>query len=272
MHFGEPGNVRYIRPIFPVMVVDFIKKCGGKPFATDTTVMYKSGRKDYFQYLDSARRNGFTPETLGCPLIIAGGLRDNGVKVPVPQPIILPDITVCQEIWDADFLFSLAHMTMHLQFPFAGAIKNISMGCVDQKTKKAMHNAKKYKPLHLNVQAANTDGAKVILEHFGNKFFAVNLALDITPECDCFEQTDLPIVPDLGIFASSDPVACDQASFDAVLNSTGYPNSMIEGTPAMFPGGDKVKGCHSAQTSYQPYFEFVRQAKIGNSEYNLVHI
>ena len=51
MHFGEPGNARYIRPIFLVLAVEFIKKCGARPFVTDTTVMYNTERKDFFFYL-----------------------------------------------------------------------------------------------------------------------------------------------------------------------------------------------------------------------------
>ena len=272
MHFGEPGNARYIRPIFPVIAVNFIKECGGKPFVTDTTVVYNTKRKDFFKYLEAAKWNGFTSEVLGCPLIISGGFRDHGVKVKVPDPFILEEVSVSQEIWDADYLFSLAHATMHLQFPFAAALKNIGMGCVDQATKAKMHSGKKYNPITLNPQAANTDGVKVILEHFKNRVFACNLALDITPECDCFDKTDLPVVPDLGIYASFDPIACDQAVFEAIQAAPVYPGSLLEGTDGMNPGGDKVSACHEMQTSSEPYKEFLRKADIGSLEYELVEL
>ncbi len=272
MHFGEPGNARYIRPIFPVLAVDFIKKCGGKPFVTDTTVVYNTERNDYFKYLEAARRNGFTTETMGCPLILSGGFRDHSVKVKVPGPIILPDVTVSQEIWDADVLFSLAHFTMHLQFPFGAALKNIAMGGVDQATKARMHSVKGFKPAHLNVQAANTDGAKAVLQRFKNKFFSCNLALDVTPECDCFDKTDLPIVPDLGIFASFDPAACDQAAFEAVTAAPGYPGCLMGGTDGMRPGGDKVAACHHNLTTTEKYMEFIRKSGVGSLEYELVDI
>ena len=272
MHFGEPGNARYIRPIFPVIAVDFIKKCGGRPFVTDTTVVYNTERKDFFQYLNAARRNGFTNETLGCPLIISGGIRDHGVKVEVPDPLILPEVTVSQDIWEADVLFSLAHFTMHLGFPLAAALKNISMGCVDQATKSRMHSVKGMKPFHLNAQAANTDGAKALLNRFQGKFFACNLVLDVTPECDCFGKTDLPIVPDIGFFASFDPAACDQASFDAVTAAPGYPGCLMEGTAGMNPGGDKVSACHANLTTMERYQEFIRKSGVGSLEYELVDI
>ena len=272
MHLGEPGCARYIRPIFPVIVVDFIKKCGGKPFVTDSTVLYKSERNDPFDYLNAARRNGFTSETLGCPLIISGGLRDNGFTVKAPEPLVLDEVTVSGEIWDADFLFSLAHATMHMDFPFAASLKNIGMGCVDRETKMRMHAAKGFSPPRLNAQAANIDGAKVVLEHFNDRIFACNLALDITPECDCFGKTDLPIVPDLGIFASTDAAACDQATFDAVIEAPGYPGSLLEGHNGMRPGGNKVAGCHAKQKGWKEYDDFLRKAGLWSAEYKLVEI
>ena len=272
MHFGEPGNARYIRPIYPVLAVDFIKKLGGRPFVTDTTVMYHTDRKDFFKYLDHARRHGFTNEVLGCPLIISGAFRDHGVKVKVPDPIVLPEVTVSQEIWESDVVFLLTHFTMHLEFPFGASVKNLSMGCVDQKTKLAMHSQKKFRPFHLNSQAANTDGAKVLMQRFREKIYAVNLAIDITPECDCFDKSDLPIVPDLGIFASFDPAACDQAAFAAVINAPGYPGCLFEGTDAMKPGSNKVAAIHPKQDDYQTYNEFIRQAGIGNLKYELVEV
>ena len=272
MHFGEPGNVRYIRPIFPVLLVDFIKQCGGKPFVTDSTVLYKSERNNYFGYLEVARRNGFTNEVLGCPLLISGGLKDHGVTVEVDKPLVLPKVSISREIWDADVLISLAHATMHLEFPYACSLKNIGMGCVDRYTKEKMHNARKLSPSRLNAQAANIDGASVVIKHFTDKILACNIALDVTPECDCFDKTDLPIIPDLGIFLSQDVVACDQATFMAIIDAPGYPGSLLEGHEGMQRGGNKVSACHAKQSGWAEHDKFLRQAGIGSMEYEVVEV
>lgn len=272
MHFGEPGNSRYIRPVYVGMIADFISECGGLPFAVDAVVMYKSERNNYFGYLNVARKNGFTPETIGCPVVISGGIDDVGVTVKVPDPLILDEVTFSKDIWEADFLFSMAHFTMHLEFPYAGCLKNVGMGCVDRATKMKMHSTKKYSPPHLNSQAANTDGAKVILNRFQGKVFGCNLAIDVTPECDCFDKTDLPIVPDIGIFLSDDLTACDQAAFDKVIAAPGYPGCLMEGHEGMEPGGNKVGACHEKMTDYSKYNEFLRLAAIGNLEYELIEI
>jgi uncharacterized protein len=271
MHLGEPGNGRYIRPIFPVLLVDRLKELGAKPFITDTAVLYKSPRGNAYDYHQAARRNGFTPEVLGCPLIISGGLRDRSVKVKVENPLRLEEVGISSEIYDADALISLAHVTLHLLFPLGAALKNIGMGCVDVATKLAMHDARGTTPRHLALQEATADGAHVILDKFRDKFYALNLLLDITPDCDCFDKTDLPVVPDLGIVAGSDPVALDRASFDMITSAPGYPGSKLEGTPGMAPGGDKVGPIYPKIDS-EAYFRITDRAGIGSSSYHITDL
>jgi uncharacterized Fe-S center protein len=209
---------------------------------------------------------------MGCPVIISGGFHDNGIPYSVKDPLIISEVTVSQEIWQADFLFSLAHFTLHLEFPFAASLKNVGMGCVTQNTKLAMHSAKGLGKSHINVQAGNIDGAKVVLGHFSSKIFACNIALDVTPECDCFNVTDLPVVPDLGIFLSDDIIACDKAAFDAAISAPGYPGSLLEGSEGMLPGGNKVTPCHPKQTGWKEQEEFIKKAGIGSLDYDLVEL
>jgi uncharacterized protein len=135
-----------------------------------------------------------------------------------------------------------------------------------------MHSARKFHPPHLNVQAANADGAKVILERFKGRNYSVNLALDVTPECDCFGKNDVPIVPDAGVFASLDPAACDRAAYDAVISLPGYPGCLMEGKEGMAPGGNKAASCHSKLGDGKEHDDFIRKAGISNLEYELVVI
>jgi uncharacterized protein len=267
MHLGEPGNGRYIRPIFPVLLVDLLKSLGARPFVTDTAVLYKSPRGNAYDYYQAARRNGFTPEVLGCPLIISGGLHDKSIKVKVENPLRLDEVGISTEIYEADVLLSLAHVTLHLLYPLGAALKNIGMGCVDVATKLAMHDARGTSPRHLALQEATTDGARVILHKFKEKFYAFNLLLDVTPDCDCFDKTDLPVVPDLGILSGSDPVALDRASFDLITSAPGYQGSKLEGTLGMVPGGNKVLPLYPKIDS-EAYFQITNRAGIGSTQYH----
>ncbi|HEX7343052.1 MAG TPA: DUF362 domain-containing protein [bacterium] len=271
MHFGEPGNARYLRPIFPVLLVDRLKSLGARPFVTDTAVLYKSLRHQAYEYYDVARRNGFTSEVLGCPIIISGGLSDRSVKIPVPEPMRLTEVGISSEIYEADALISLAHVTLHLQYPIGAALKNVGMGCVDIDTKLAMHDARGTNPRHLAQYEATCDGARAVLAGFKGKFYAINLLLDITPDCDCFERSDLPVVPDLGILGSDDPVAVDKASYDLILAAPGYPGSKLDGSNGMNPGGPKVQPIYP-KIDPEAYFQVTQHCGIGSTEFHLLDL
>ncbi len=271
MHFGEPGNIRYLRPVFAVMLVEELLKLGAKPFVTDTAVIYRSPRHYFWDYYRVARRHGYTPEVLGCPLIISGGMKDRSVKVSVPGAMRLPEVGISADIYEADAIVSLAHVTLHLQYPIGAAVKNLGMGCVDIATKTAMHGARGTKPRQLAQFQATLDGAKAILTRFKGKFFALNLMLDVTPDCDCWNKSELPVVPDQGILAGVDAAAIDLASFDLITAAPGYPGSKLENSAGMAPGGDKVHPVYP-KIRTQDYFDLVGKADIGSSSYRIEEI
>lgn len=70
MHFGEPGNLAYLRPNWARAVVDLVKSHGGKPFLTDCNTLYVGGRKNALDHIESAYINGFTPYSTGCHILI----------------------------------------------------------------------------------------------------------------------------------------------------------------------------------------------------------
>ena len=89
MHFGEHGNISFLRPNYARAVVDLVKSLGGKPFLTDCNTMYPGSRKNALEHLECAWENGFTPLTVGCPLIIADGLKGHDEEeVPVKGGIV----------------------------------------------------------------------------------------------------------------------------------------------------------------------------------------
>ena len=84
MHFGELGNISFLRPNYARAVVDVVKELGGKPFLTDCNTMYPGSRKNALEHLYCAWENGFTPLTVGCPVIIGDGLKGtDDIGVPV---------------------------------------------------------------------------------------------------------------------------------------------------------------------------------------------
>ena len=84
MHFGELGNISYLRPNYARAVVDVVKELGGRPFLTDCNTLYPGSRKNALEHLYCAWENGFTPLTVGCPILIGDGLKGTDeMEVPV---------------------------------------------------------------------------------------------------------------------------------------------------------------------------------------------
>jgi uncharacterized Fe-S center protein len=97
----------------------------------------------------------------------------------------------------------------------------------------------------------------------------MNFLIRITPDCDCFPFSDAPMVPDIGILASKDPVAIDAASFDLVNQQLGYTDSLL--TAHHQKGGDKFKGVH-AQTDGYRQVRYADEIGMGSRKYDLIKI
>ena len=144
MHFGEPGNLAYLRPNWARAVVDLVKSHGGKPFLTDCNTLYVGGRKNALDHIESAYINGFTPYSTGCHILIADGLKGNDeVEVPVEGGEYVKSAKIGRAVMDADVFISLTHFKGHEQAGMGGALKNIGMGCGSRAGKMEQHNAGK---------------------------------------------------------------------------------------------------------------------------------
>ena len=267
MHFGELGNISYLRPNYARAVVDVVKELGGKPFLTDCNTMYPGFRKNALEHLECAWQNGFTPLTVGCPILIGDGLKGtDDVDVPVAGGEYVKEAKIGRAIMDADVFISLTHFKGHEMTGFGGAIKNIGMGCGSRAGKKEQHASGKPKirvsacrgctrcqkecansglvfdeaskkmtvdEQHCvgcgrclgacnfdaiyfqndNAQAAlncrMAEYTKAVVD--GRPQFHISLIVDVSPNCDCHAENDVPILPNLGMFVSTDPLALDQA-------------------------------------------------------------
>ncbi len=144
VHFGEPGNLAYLRANYAKVVCDYVKKLGGKPFVTDCNTLYVGGRKNALDHLDSAYTNGYNPFTTGVHTIIADGLKGTEERlVPVEGGEYVKEAKIGSAIMDADIIISLNHFKGHELTGFGGALKNLGMGCGSRAGKMEMHSAGK---------------------------------------------------------------------------------------------------------------------------------
>ncbi|HIV86818.1 MAG TPA: DUF362 domain-containing protein [Candidatus Pygmaiobacter gallistercoris] len=329
IHFGEPGNLSYLRPNYAKAVADVIKDLGGKPFLTDCNTLYVGRRKNALDHIDAAYENGFTPFSTGCNVIIADGLKGtDDIEVPVVGGELVKTAKIGRAIMDADVFITLSHFKGHESTGFGGCLKNIGMGCGSRAGKMEQHNSGKPTVNHdicrgchicakncahgaisfgedgkasidhskcvgcgrclgacnfdaiFNENAsANDELNKKIAEYSkavvdGRPNFHISLVMDVSPYCDCHAENDAPIIPDVGMFASFDPVALDQACADACNKMPVMPGSLLD---------DEMHEEHfcdhhdhftntTPETNWKVCLEHAEKIGLGTREYELIKV
>lgn len=139
-HFGEKGNLSFVRHQYVRQIIDVIKKWGGKAFLTDTNTLYVGTRSCAPDHIMTAFYNGFGPLTMGAPIILGDGLRgESKVRVEVSGEYVTTAI-IGEEIFSADAMFTVTHFKGHELTGFGGAIKNLGMGCAAREGKLFQHS------------------------------------------------------------------------------------------------------------------------------------
>ncbi len=139
IHWGERDNISFLPADYTAEIVNWVKSMGAKPFVFDTTVLYSGGRRDAESALKTAREHGFTPQKLGCPVVIGDG-SDGTDVIDIPSGYKhFPSVQVTSLIESTDAFVIFSHFKGHLLAGFGGAIKNISMGFASRAQKQRMH-------------------------------------------------------------------------------------------------------------------------------------
>lgn len=160
IHFGEPGNLAYIRPNYAARMANIIRELGGKPFLTDCNTLYSGRRANAVDHLKSAMENGFNPISAQCDVIIADGLKGtecreieiNGEYCKAPK--------IGSAIADADIIITMNHFKGHEQTGFGGALKNLGMGCASVAGKLELHGASQPK-----IDRDHCKGCNICVKH-----------------------------------------------------------------------------------------------------------
>ena len=330
MHFGELGNLAFLRPNYAKAVADVVKENGGKPFLTDCNTLYVGSRKNALEHLECAWENGFSPLSTGCPILIADGLKGtDDIAVPIPNGEVLKEAKIGRAVMDADVFISLNHFKGHENTGFGGALKNIGMGCGSRAGKKDQHSCgqptvnaalcrgcgrcrrecannglvfdESTKKMHVDTSACvgcgrcigacnfdaisfeNYNAAEELNRRMaeyamavcsGRPCFHISIVRDISPNCDCHSENDVPILPDVGMFASFDPVALDQACADICLKSTPLPHSQLTDEmekPGFVDKHDHFLNC-TAGTEWRTCLEHAEKLGLGTRNYEIVKI
>lgn len=330
IHFGELGNISYLRPNYAKAVADMVKEAGGIPFLTDCNTLYPGSRKNAIEHMYCAWENGFTPMTVGCPVIIGDGLKGtDDIAVPVKGGTYIKEAKIGRAIMDADIFISLTHFKGHETTGFGGTIKNIGMGCGSRAGKKDQHSNGKptiapevcrgckrcmrecanqglefdetTKKMHVNAEnclgcgrclgACNFDAirfvndaatkelncrmaeyAKAVVD--GRPNFHISLIVDVSPYCDCHGENDAPILPNVGMLASFDPLALDQACADLCLKQQPLPNSVLSDNMKKADFCDRHDHFENTtvDSEYKSCLEHGEEIGLGSREYELIEM
>ena len=330
MHFGELGNISYLRPNYAKAVADVVKELGGKPFLTDCNTLYPGSRKNALEHLYCAWENGFTPMTVGCPILIGDGLKGtDDIEVPVEGGEYIKKALIGRAVMDADVFISLSHFKGHEMTGFGGTIKNIGMGCGSRAGKKEQHrNGKPSIDLQacrgcrlcmrqcandglvfdeaskkMSISAENCVGCgryigacnfdaiefvdnaatkvlncrmaeytKAVID--GRPNFHISLIVDVSPNCDCHPENDAPILPNIGMFASFDPLALDQACVDACLKAEPLPNSQLTDNMKQADFCDHHDHFENTtvNTEYKTCLAHAEKIGLGSREYEIITV
>jgi uncharacterized protein len=143
IHFGEPGNLSYIRPNYAARVAKLVLSAGGMPFLTDCNTLYKGRRSNAVDHLLAASENGFNRLGTGCDVVIADGLRGTDYREVEIGMKHVKRAKIGSAIAEADVVISLNHFKGHELTGFGGAVKNLGMGSGSIGGKLEMHSDSK---------------------------------------------------------------------------------------------------------------------------------
>jgi uncharacterized Fe-S center protein len=143
IHFGEPGNLAYLRPNYAMRVVNLIKRLGGKPFLTDCNTLYVGRRKNGLEHLEAAYENGYNPFQTGCQTIIADGIKGTDSAEVAVDLEYVRKARIGRALADSDIIISMTHFKGHMLAGFGGTLKNLGMGGASREGKMQLHSGGK---------------------------------------------------------------------------------------------------------------------------------
>ncbi len=264
---GESGNNHYLKP---ELIKGLIAKVDGT--IVECNVAYAGGRDQTERHLKTAREHGFL-DIADVDIMDA----DGEIEIPVADHKWLPVDIVGQNIDNYDSFINLSHFKGHEMAGFGGVIKNQSIGFASASGKAYIHtagklrspeefmtafdspeNATKILPAQDTFLECMAETAKAVADYKAGKIIYINVLNNLSVDCDCSATPEAPCMSDIGIMASINPVALDQASLDAVKRSedAGREHFM-----------ERV-----ARQNGEHLLEYAEKIGLGSRDYNLVEI
>lgn len=252
VHSGEVGNQNFIRPDFMQPIVD---KVNGTIVECNTA--YEGKRNTTEEHWNTMKLHGWTSIA---PVVI---LDENGeLELPIEGGNVIDKNFVGAAMKDYDSMLVLSHFKGHPMGGFGGALKNISIGLASSHGKAYIHGAGVPENLwtadHDSFLESMADAAKSIVEYYSGKIAFISIMKNMSVDCDCCAVAEDPAIADIGILASTDPVALDRACLDKVYESDD------PGKPHLLERIESRNGVHTVEAA--------AKIGVGSCEYELIEL
>ena len=219
LHSGEQGNQNYIRPEFVKAIVE---KVNGT--VVECNAAYEGARNSTEKHKKLIEDHGWT-KYFDVDIMDAEGPDE---VLEIPNGKILKENFVGKDIEKYDSMLVLSHFKGHPMGGYGGALKQLSIGCASSEGKSWIHSAGQSKdqtkiwnnlPEQNKFLESMADAASSVVKHFGKNIVFINVMCNLSVDCDCCAVAEDPCMKDIGILASTDPIAIDQACIDLVYSS-----------------------------------------------------
>ena len=212
LHSGEVGNQNFLRPAFMKPVIDAVQGT-----IVECNTAYEGKRNTTEEHWETMKIHGWT-DIADVDILDA----ESDIELAIPTGQTIQKNYVGANIEKYDSMLVLSHFKGHPMGGFGGALKNISIGLASSRGKAYIHGAGDVKQIWRAEQNAfiesMADAAKSVVDYFGEKMVFINVMKNMSVDCDCCAVAEDPCIKDIGILASTDPVALDQACLDMVYS------------------------------------------------------
>ena len=255
LHTGEPHGPNIIpRP----WVEELIRKELPEAAIVETNTYYDGGRYTTEDHRETLKTNGWT----FCPVDIMD--EDGTTALPVKGGKWFAELEMGKNILNYDSLFVLTHFKGHSKGGFGGCNKNIGIGCADGRIGKARIHTTPGSDDQWDISDEEfmermTESAKAVADHFGEHISYINVMRNMSVSCDCEGTAAEPVVtPNVGILASLDILAVDQASVDLVYAMKEEEHHALV---------ERIESRHGLRQ-----LTYMKELHMGNDRYHLIDI
>ena len=254
LHSGEKGNQNFLGPDFWKPVIDHVKGT-----VVECNTAYPGARDTYEHHMQTMKDHGWS-EHFDVDVMDGEG---PDLQLLVPGGKVIQKNFVGKNLVKYDSLLVLSHFKGHPMGGFGGAIKQLSIGIASAYGKKHIHGAGDAKLSfggdHNGFLEAMADAASTIAQRFEGKAVYISVMKNLSVDCDCCAVAEDPCMKDIGMLASLDPIAIDQAGLDLV-----YAQKDDPGLPHMLERIERRNGVHTIEAAAELGF--------GSREYELIEV